>query len=254
MNIEREESLNYPIRQTQEEYYEEEPIGFSDFQAFANQTEEEPMEYEEEEQQQQYEPQYEEQVFQENLSEYQISKRKSAALGELRQFQNEGVNVSPNLNMNTDLFVLEQEVQIIKANIKRQSTLEMSRFFLLFGVGFIESATTKFDPHTPLKGWRSSMEKKITTFDDVLMDVYERYGPTMANWNPLFVLAFLVAINGVTHVMSSGSQIPDFTSAINNLKSDTEVSGPSDEAMQLFNQLDNDVIAKPKRKYTKKNK
>ena len=252
MNIEREEALNYPTQNIQEYYSDEEPVGFSDFQAFANQENQE-----EEQQQQEYqneipEQQYEKETFyQEELSEYQIKSRKSNALAELRKFQNDGIPISPHFNMNTDLFELEQEVDIIKANIKRQSTLEMSRFFLLCGVGFVESATTYYDPHSSLIGWKKSMQMSISSFDDVLMAVYERYGYDITNMNPLIVLTFLITMNAVTHVMSKGSELPQFTNAINNLKADNV--GPSEEAMDLFNQLNTESTVKPaKRKYNKK--
>lgn len=257
MNIEREEILNNPYNANQEDF-DQGMNGiqeFSDFAAFAKEqeeNEEEPQFYTEEH------PQEQEEFYMEEtnqFSDYELKKRKGDALGELRRFKENGVSVSPHLNMNSTLDELETEVICLKQKIKRQGTLEMSRAFLIAGVAFIEGASAKYDPYTPLLGWKDAFSGTITNYDDVLMRVYERYGFDTDNMDPLILLLAMVTMSGFSHVMTSksSSALPKFATAMENLKKDATsgVSGPSDEAMDLFNQI-NSEEPKPKRKYNKK--
>lgn len=274
MNIEREEILNESGNYSQyadenDGYYEnDQPSGFADFAAFAKQEEEteEPEYYEEPQGQTHRQPHPEDfanmmEDTSENLSDYELKKRKGEALAELRRFQGDGIDVPNFLGMNSSLEDLETEVLCIKQKIKRKSTLEMSRCFLLAGVGFIEGASSYYDPHTPLTGWKDAFSGTINTYDDVLMKVYERYGFDTDKVDPLILLLLMVTMSGAMHVMTSKSSVPNFMAAMQNLKKDagpvpvpvpSGPSGPSDEAMNLFNQINEEK--KPRKKYTKKNK
>ena len=183
----------------------------------------------------------------EQLSETQIRSRKTIALNKLRKYKQQGHSINSHFNINTDLDVLEESVLLIDREIKDQSTLEFTRMLLLTSVGLIEKGSAIMNSNSPLIGWSEDFNKKINSYDEILLNIYELYGPKTEEWNPIILLILMVTASGTMYSMKDKMNI-DVFQAMENLKKDKE--GPSDEAMNMFEELNKGT--KPKRKYNKK--
>lgn len=247
--MERIEEIN-PIQNLnsfEEQIQEEEPISFENFTPFEAKEESELNEIESQQSKIEFD------FGQENnpeLSESQIRNRKTIALNKLRKYKQQGHAINSHFNINTDLDTLEETVLLIDREIKDQSTLEFTRMLLLTSVGLIEKGSAIMNSNSPLIGWSEDFNKKITTYDEILLNIYELYGPKTDEWNPLILLILMVTASGTMYSMKDKMNI-DVFQAMENLKKDKEQEGPSSEAMNMFEELNKNN--KPKRKYTKKN-
>jgi hypothetical protein len=112
------------------------------------------------------------------MSDEETQHKKIFYLSEMKRLrQNNPAYDIPHLSMGDSLNQIKNEYDRIKFEIERKVNINMCKNGLLFMTNMLELGNNKMDLFgLHLDGWSSQMHKEIDTYEEVFIELYEKYG------------------------------------------------------------------------------
>lgn len=147
-------------------------------------------------------------------------------LGELKTY---GVTLSKNYSMDDDYKMMVREYKIHMGIKNKKNWIEWVSGGLLWGVKGLEMANDQYNPYDiKLSGWQDEVSQNMTSYYDILGEIYEHYNEPGKNMNPVFKL--------VLNLLGSAGKKVLITSAIKNMPSKAEKLEDDSDAIEKYRQ------------------
>lgn len=142
---------------------------------------------------------YENPVYNEKSFE-EIQKEKIFYLTRLDTWREQGGSNIRHLSMDADLQVIKGEYYKVQKKIEMNRSISFCRTGLLFCTQALEGVNQTFNPYMDLDGWSTSVYTDIskTTYDDVLLELYEKWTPSGV-MSPELKLMFMLGGSALTY-------------------------------------------------------
>lgn len=140
----------------------------------------------------------------EELTPEEESSRKRKALISLENFRQNKTHIPhKHFGMDSDLYELEDEVEYVRQKIKSQTGVKWSRNLLIMCTVGMEMGAAQFNPESRLIGWKDTVEYDVNTgtYDDVLQELFEKYGGDTTFFGPELRLAYMLIQSATVHYM-----------------------------------------------------
>jgi hypothetical protein len=147
-------------------------------------------------------------------------------LGELKSY---GVTLSKNYSMDDDYKMMVREYKIHMGIKNKKNWIEWVSGGLLWGVKGAEMANDQYNPYDiKLSGWQDEVSQNMSSYYDILGEIYEHYNEPGKNMNPIFKL--------VLNLLGSAGKKALITSAIKNMPSKSEKLENNSELVEKYRQ------------------
>ena len=144
---------------------------------------------------------------QQRLSPFEIKKRKRELLIKLSQLKEKGIAPSRDYSQNDLLEDIEYEYESLKAYVDKKNGVKVFKNLIVQGTSLIEFFNDKYDPFEfHLSGWSDHVAVESDNWEDVIGELYEKYGGAGRSLPPELKLLGLLGMSaGAFHLSKSGS-------------------------------------------------
>lgn len=177
----------------------------------------------------------------EELSKEDIKLKKLELLRKLGELTQQGVKLSQNYSMESDLDAMQYEYDLHKSIRAKQNGIQWMVNMTMYGVWGLEMLNTTFDPFSlKLEGWSSEVNRKVGDYYDVFGELYDKYGGKGKSMPPeLKLISLLVASAGIYHIQNSqlsGTKEPINKQMSPELKEQLRKKAQADKLKEMNNQ------------------
>jgi hypothetical protein len=117
-----------------------------------------------------------------SLTPGEIRMKKIELLRKLSEIKSKGYSLSKEYDFNSSIEDMEYEYALLISFVNKKNGVSLFRNCLLNGVSILEFLNDKYDPFDfKLSGWTDHVNVQISTFDDILEELYEKYKGTGAS-------------------------------------------------------------------------
>jgi hypothetical protein len=117
-----------------------------------------------------------------SLTAGEIRMKKIELLRKLSEIKSKGYSLSKEYDFNSSIEDMEYEYALLISFVNKKNGVSLFRNCLLNGVSILEFLNDKYDPFDfKLSGWTDHVNVQISTFDDILEELYEKYKGTGAS-------------------------------------------------------------------------
>lgn len=145
------------------------------------------------------------------LSASEIKRKKIDMLKKIAIFKEKGFAPSRDYSQNDLLEDIEYEFDSLKAYVDKKNGTKVFKNLIVQGTSLIEFFNDKYDPFDfHLSGWSDHVAVESDNWEDVIGELYEKYGGSGKSMPPEIKLLGLLAISaGAFHLSkSSSSKLP----------------------------------------------
>lgn len=105
------------------------------------------------------------------------NEEKRRILTKLRRYEmRSGVKLDKSVSMYTSLDELRLELELIKKEVRMQSTIDYSKRAITMCAVGIEILNKRYDPlDIYLDGWSASVDESVDDYDEILEELYDKY-------------------------------------------------------------------------------
>ncbi len=140
------------------------------------------------------------------LSEKELKMKKIDLLKKLSDLKAKGFELTKRYDLSSSVDEMEEEYELIKKHMDKTNGLKLYRNMLLTGVSLIEFGNEKYDPiGFHLEGWAEHTQCEIESYDEVLDELYEKYGSATKNIPPEVRIIFMLGMSAFTYNMAQSS-------------------------------------------------
>lgn len=136
------------------------------------------------------------------LTEAEITERKKLAMLKIQKYEASGIH-KPNrlLGFDSSLAELENEADYGEIKFHRKAGVNWARHALILSTYGMELAAEKFNPDSQLIGWSASVksESNVGDYDEVLEELYIKYANDAGQFPPEMKLAFALVMSATNH-------------------------------------------------------
>jgi hypothetical protein len=137
-------------------------------------------------------------------------------LGELSQ---QGIKLSQNYNLNSDLKIMKYEYELHRNIRAKQNSINWMSSMTLNAIYGIEMLNDRYNPFDlKLKGWSEQMNAGIDNYYDVFGELYEKYSTPGKSMAPELKLMLMISGSALKFHLSSHviNTLPNLNEALNN--------------------------------------
>jgi hypothetical protein len=110
------------------------------------------------------------------LSAVELLREKFKYLKKLEALEKKGVELSKKYSMDSSLQEMKGEYETIIEEKEKQSAVKFQGKMLMAFINGIEYLNEKFDPFdVKLEGWGEQINENLNDYDDIFLDLYEKY-------------------------------------------------------------------------------
>lgn len=142
---------------------------------------------------------------QDEHEEQNIEIKKLELLRQLGELTQQGIKLSQNYNMNSDIKAMEYEYQLHKSIRAKQNGIQFMSNIMLNAVYGLELLNEHYNPfNVNLSGWADHTNREINTYYDVFGELYEKYSGK-SNSPPEIKLLLLLVISAGKFAVTNNS-------------------------------------------------
>ena len=125
-------------------------------------------------------------------------------LKELAELKSNGIRLSQNYTINSDIELMKFERDLHKNIINKRKNIKLMSGFLLWCVRGMEWVNNSYDPFGfQLDGWSEHFQSEIGDYYAVLSELHDKYCTKESTWPPELKLAGLVGWSGFQYVLAN---------------------------------------------------
>ena len=167
-------------------------------------------------------------------------------LGELKK--NYGIKLSQNYNMNSDIKVMEYEYNLHRDIKDKQNAVDLMSQLLLLIVQGAEWANEAYDPfNVSVRGWKEQVNSSISSYYDVLGEIYEKYHQPGKKMAPELKLIFmLLGAAATVQITKLAPQLPGGGILNSNLINMLRKKASNEPEANVFDKEHEDAVQRAK--------
>lgn len=139
------------------------------------------------------------------MTKEDIELKKLEMLRKLGELSQQGIKLSQNYNMESDLKSMEYEYQLHRSIKSKKMGIEWMSNFMILMVNGLEVFNEKYDPFSlKLTGWGDQTKRDMPEYFDVFGELYEKWAGSGKGMSPEMKLLFMIVMGaGKFHLMNS---------------------------------------------------